>query len=168
MKFMISLKTQQCTILLIYGILMVGVLSCREQCENPNANMIRVKFFDITTLLEDTLTFDRVQGISATITAENPILFDTSQVQTVFELPISSRNDRVAFLFERGSGNKLIQDTISFAYSRALELIKPNCEVTELISNLHIIGHSFDSATVVSDVLSNSINNVNVHVFIQN
>lgn len=163
---MIRFKTQNFAAISFFWILFTGV-SCREKCTDANINLIKVKFFDAITLEEDTLAFDKVQGILATLVVNDSVLFDTSQTQTVFNLPISSMNERVDFLFERTSGTKLIQDTLSLTYTRTLEVIQPNCGISEIIRELNIFNHTFDSASVVTNALSNLNDEINIHVFIQ-
>ncbi|MDX2302358.1 MAG: DUF6452 family protein [Microscillaceae bacterium] len=144
------------------------IQSCREKCVEANTNLIKVKFFDALTLEEDTLAFDRVLGIGAPIIADSINLYDSKDTLTVFNLPGSAGADQAHFLFERTVGNKLIQDTLSLTYARTLELIKPNCGLNEIIRDLNILSHSFDSAVVVFRELSNQNDQINIHVFIEN
>jgi hypothetical protein len=74
---------------------------------------------------------------------------------TQFGLPISPQSTEIAYAFESVLNNQAVRDTIYLRYQRRLFFIKPNCGLTEDISDLQIVRSTFDTAWVAKTTLVN-------------
>lgn len=152
--------------LFLLSILMLLASSCEPECEDTRTNLLKIQFYKSSTLLRDTLAFAQITGIDNPLTVSDSILYTQQDVLSIFTLPISPTEEQVRFRFEKleSNGSTSIKN-ITFAYQLKWQVIKPNCGLNALITNLRVLESDFDSTSVIQNELTNNPDEINVQIF---
>lgn len=136
------------------------LFACKKTCGLPNENIIKIQFYDASTLQLDTLVFESIKGvgIDAVLYTKADSLLNT------YELPASIATDDIEFVFQRKEGNILKNYMLRFNYNRQVVIQTPECGITQEISNLQVPFSDFDSIQVVSPILENN-SNANIRIY---
>jgi hypothetical protein len=124
--------------------------ACKPECASPRSNFILMRFARSSDFRNDTIRLRNINGLGIGL---NFLRKDT--LITQFGLPISPKDNEIAYAFEASINNQIVRDTIYFQYQRRLFFIKPNCELDQEISDLRIIRSTFDTAWVAKSTLEN-------------
>ena len=135
--------------------------SCKKKCEDSRDNIIKVQFYNKTSLERDTLAFVSVKGIGLGI---DSILYTQKDTLHTFFLPASTISNEIEFNFARKEGAIIKNYLIRFNYQKRIQIITPECGITEDIFDLKVPFSDFDSVQVVSPKLENN-NNANIHIY---
>ena len=144
---------------------LIFLASCKKECDEANQNQIKIQFYNKSTLLTDTLAFEKVAGIKPDLSISDSVLYTQEDTLSVFILPISATRESVSYLFKRKLTNNLtVEKKITFNYKRKMAVLRPNCGVTERLSDLSIAQHDFDSVAVILNSFENDNKKINVQI----
>ncbi len=134
--------------------------TCREKCSEAANTLIQVQFLNLADLQADTVAFQSVRGITPNQTLIDSVLYNETDSLSIFLLPTASERNEVDFLFT-GTNRS---DTLRLAYDRQMEVIIPDCGISEVFSNLRILFHTFDSARISNQVIEDG-SQVHIQIF---
>lgn len=160
--------------LILSSVLLLGLVSCQENCtEDPNANLINLEFIarddgEVLSLAVD------VQGLDFTTGQPlDSLLFSQADTLSSFQLPISSLRDTVTFRFQgviTGAANPTLNEQLTLVYDRQVNIIEPECGVSESIFNLRndTLSTTFpiNDVMIVLNSLVNETNQVNLQIIL--
>lgn len=146
----------------IWLTLIVGSMGCApdEICFTDNDTTVKISFktiiypdTDSAFIETDTLIFSRVTAL------ETDSIFVETDTLSALVLPVNTGSDRTVFILDSDRGS----DTLEFNYKRVQTLISVDCGPDQMIDNLEAGKSTFDSLNIISPVLLEETDNVEVY-----
>ncbi len=152
--------------LLLVFVVLWGLSACEIECEDPSNNLVRIKFFKASNLEPDTLAFLEVRGVGEVLPFPDSLLYTQQDTLSVFELPTATSNPSIQYQFKRllSNGNT-VERSLTLNYKVIWEIIRPNCGLNAVITQLNFLETTFDSVAVVKSTLSNDPQEIHLHIF---
>ena len=131
-----------------------------EICFTDNDTTIKISFktiiyadTDSAFLENDTLIFSRVTAL------DTDSIFIESDTLSAVVLPVNTGSNSTVFILDSDQGS----DTLEFNYKRVQRLISVECGPDQMIDNLEAGKFTFDSLNIISPVLLEETDNVEVY-----
>ena len=146
------------TIFLLFITLICGLWACNDQEDctvDANFDQMRVQFFDFDALEVRLIKFDSIKAVNS-----DSLFFTDEDSLSVFSLSLSPFEENATFLFYSPTQT----DSLEIQYKVQYSIISEICGPTTSYSQLNLIYHTFDSASVVNTFFDTNLT-ANIEVY---
>jgi len=143
----------------IFGtlVLLPFIFGCDDtDCISTATNTVIVKFYDLDSLYEKTVSFDIITAMGT-----DSLFYDQNDLQSAFDLPANPSIDSTVFLFGNNDGSI---DTLILRYRRTTRLISETCGFEQKFSALDA-SSTFPNVEVITNKLDR-LNEQDVKVYL--